>query len=265
MSLRDTALAPILVDVRASLERRRRALPLDELRRRVRPDPTRRERFVGALRRDAPAVIAECKRRSPSAGKLSSEVDLGSRAESYARGGASAVSVLTEERHFAGSLDDLAAVASSKLPRLRKDFLLDESMVFESALFGAECVLLIAIVLEPSELGRLAQLARELGLATLIEIHEQSELEAALRAAPDAIGVNSRDLRTLEVDLARGEALLPSIPREFVRIAESGLRSIADLRRMRAAGADAFLIGEALMKDGQPEATLRSWKEALRG
>jgi indole-3-glycerol phosphate synthase len=257
-------LDPILRDVRARLAERRRELPLDDLRKRVGPDPSRGERFTRALRGDRLAIIAECKRASPSAGRISAEVDWRERARSYARGGAAALSVLTERDHFHGDPAHLDEVRPSGLPLLRKDFLLDESMVLESALWGADAVLLLPCALDDARLRELHALARELGLAALVEVHTEGELDRALALDPEIVGVNARDLTTFAVDVATVERLLPQIPRSCVRVAESGLRSLADLQRVRAAGADAALVGEALMRARDAEAELRAWKEALR-
>ncbi len=264
MRARGTRLDPILASVRARLDARRRERPLAELRREAVPDPARRARFVGALRTSELEVIAEIKRRSPAKGELAVAVDPLEQAQRYARGGAAALSVLTEEDHFRGAPADLAAVAPAGLPRLRKDFLLDESMVIEGLLWGADAVLLLACVLEGPLLGELREAARELGLAALVEVHDDEELERALAVEPDLVGINARDLTTFTIDLATVERLLPQVPARLVRVAESGIATVSDLRRVRAAGADAALVGEALMRAGDAEATLRGWKEALR-
>ena len=259
-------LDPIVADVRRRAEERRRAQPLAELRNRVRADESRRKRFVSAFRNGELGFIAELKRRSPSAGAIGAAGPELARA--YRDGGAAALSVLTEADHFGGSLEDLAAVDFTGLPRLRKDFLLDEGMLLESAQHGADAVLLLAAILEPRSLRDLRERARDLGLAVLLEVHDERELDLALPLDPDLLGVNARDLRTFEVDLSTVERLLPLVPADAsgpVRVAESGIRTIADVRRVRLAGADAALVGEALVRDGDPAATLRAWKEAARG
>jgi len=276
-----TRLDPIVADVRRRAAERRRSQPLERLKELVREDSWRRERFLAAFPKGELAFVAEMKRRSPSAGALLEEDgDAGSTlptrlprpgpryfalAQSYRHGGAAAISVLTELDHFGGSLDDLRAVEFTRLPRLRKDFLVDEAMLLESCLYGADAVLLIAAILEGGDLQRLRNAARELGLAVLLEVHDERELERALPLEPELLGVNARDLRTLAVDLATVERLLPLVPAGPIKVAESGIRGVEDLRRVRAAGADAVLVGEALVRNGDPEATLRSWKEALRG
>lgn len=256
-------LEPILASVRERAAERRRFRSLADLRSEVRAEPGRGQRFTAALRGDGLSVLAECKRRSPSAGALSGETDLLPRARAYAEGGAAALSVLTEEDHFHGHPLDLARVAEAGLPRLRKDFLLDEAMVLESWEMGADAILLLACVLPDPLLGELRALAREIGLSVLLEVHEEGELERGIAADPDCLGVNARNLRTLEVDLAVVDRLLPQAPPTSVRVAESGVRDLADLKRVRKAGADAVLVGETLMRAEDPRNTLREWRRAL--
>jgi indole-3-glycerol phosphate synthase len=261
-----TRLDPIVADVRRRAAERRHAQPVDGLRKLVRADGARRERFLSAFPKGELGFVAELKRRSPSAGAIGAAGP--ELASAYRDGGAAALSVLTEQDHFGGSLEDLAAVAFAGLPLLRKDFLIDEGMLLESAHHGADAVLLLAAILEPQRLRDLRERARDLGLAVLLEIHDERELDLALPLEPELLGVNARDLRTFEVDLATVERLLPLVPPGSagpIRVAESGIRTIADLRRVRDAGADAVLVGEALVRDGNPAATLRAWKEALRG
>ena len=264
-----TRLDPIVADVRKRAAERRRVQPLERLRASVRPDESRRARIVSAFVKGDLGVIAEMKRRSPSAGTIGAAGPAyAALARAYREGGANAISVLTERDHFAGSLEDLAAVAFTKLPRLRKDFLVDEGMLLESAQHGADAVLLLAAILEPNVLRELRQRARDLGLAVLLEVHDERELDLALPLEPELLGVNARDLRTFEVDLGTVERLLPLVPSGTecpIRVAESGLRTLADVRRVRDAGADAVLVGEALVRDASPAATLRAWKDAFRG
>jgi len=258
-------LTPILEAVRRRSAERRAGQTLADLRRELEPDPARRRRFVDALGGPDFAFIAECKRRAPSAGELSTEVDLAARIRAYAKGGAAALSILTEADHFSGSLVDLAAAPEVSLPRLRKDFVLDEGMVLESCACGADAILLIAACLEPAHLRDLRELAEQCGLGVLLEIHDPDELAPAVAAKPDAIGVNARDLTTFEIDLARTEELLPEIPGTVIRVAESGLSTIEDLRRVRRAGADAALVGTSLMRAADPGQQLADWLEALDG
>jgi len=262
-ALTGTRLDPILSSVAERAAARRVADPLAALRARVAPEPARRARFADALLGPGLSVIAECKRRSPSVGRLSEEVDLAARAAAYAAGGAAALSILTEQDHFAGAPADLAAVEGAGLPRLRKDFVLDEGMVLESVEMGADAILLLAVCLPDPLLGELRHCAAEAGLAVLLEVHDAAELERAAPLAPDAMGVNARDLRSFEVDLATVEALLPRVPAGVAKVAESGVHGLAELQRVRAAGADAALVGEALMRADDPARTLREWRASL--
>ncbi len=274
-----TLLEPILACVRKRAAERRARQPLARLEQLVVPDSWRRERFLLALSKPELAIIAECKRRSLSAGVLIDEAHRpGTRpvprpvpgprwfalASAYKQGGAALLSVLTEEDHFGGSLEDLATVAHTGLSRLRKDFILDEGMLYETCLAGADAVLLIAAILPDPRLRALRELARELGLAVLLEVHDERELERALVFEPEALGVNARDLTSLEVDLATVERLLPRVPAAVLKVAESGIRGVDDLRRVRAAGANAVLVGETLIRAADPALLLASWREALR-
>ncbi|MFO1011799.1 MAG: indole-3-glycerol-phosphate synthase [Planctomycetota bacterium] len=275
--LAGTKLAPVVAAVRRRAEERRKALPVAELERRVadlvrgRDVPTPCERFLARFAPDELALICELKRRSPSAGELLAEdahrphARYRALAEGYAAGGAAAFSVLTERDHFDGGLEDLARVADLGVPMLRKDFVLDRAMVLESALHGASAVLLIAALLDDRELAELRAAAREVELAVLLEVHDEDELERALPHAPELLGVNARDLRTLVTDLGTVERVLPRIPAGVVRVAESGLKTAADLRRVRAAGANAVLVGESLVTSGDALGTLRAWRNELHG
>lgn len=261
MSLTGTRLDPILASVQERAAARRAGRSVADLRAEVRPDQARRERFVQALRAPGMQVIAECKRRSPAKGMLRDEVDLSARAQAYAEGGAAALSILTEEDHFKGSLAELQNVAEAGLPRLRKDFVLDEGMVLESVEAGADAILLLAVCLPDPLLSDLRALAAELGLAVLLEVHAPDELERAIAAEPDCLGVNARDLTTFEIDLAHIEEMMPMIPDRFVRVAESGIRNATDVARVARVGADAVLVGETLMLADDPAATIRSFRE----
>ena len=275
MSATPARLEPILAAVRARADERRRRQPLERLERIARQDLYRRERVLNAFAQPGFAFIAECKRRSPSAGPLIGSTpalardegrDWFERAQAYAAAGATAISVLTEQDHFGGSLDDLRTVEHCGVPRLRKDFLLDEGMLLETMPYGADMILLLPCVLQDDVLRRLDALAKELGLARLIEAHDERELELAIELEPELVGVNARDLTTFEVDLATVERLLPKIPvgtNGPVRVAESGIGGVDDLKRVRDAGADAALVGTTLMRAADPETTLRGWREAL--
>ncbi len=276
-----TALDGIVEAVKKRSAARRRQMTFERLEDHVKPDSWRRERVLTALTKPELTYICELKRRSPSAGPLLVEDEdprrnapsrrprIGPKwqrlAGAYKDGGAEMLSVLTEEDHFGGCLDDLRTVEFTRLPRLRKDFVVDESMVLEGSSFGADAVLLIAAILDDATLIRLRALAKEYGIAVLLEVHDEHELERALPLEPELIGVNARDLRTLQTDLTVVERILPLVPKGMLRVAESGLRTADDLKRVRAAGADVVLVGEALVKDPDPAATLRAWKEALRG
>jgi indole-3-glycerol phosphate synthase len=198
-------------------------------------------------------VIAECNRRSPSRGVLRAEYDPEAIAHAYEQAGAAAVSVLTEPTFFDGSLDHLRRVrARVALPLLRKDFVVTDYQLVEAAAAGADAALLIAAALDDRDLASLMNTARSLGLATLVEVHDREELARALDAGADVVGVNSRNLRTLAVDPAVLDALAPSIPAGVIGVAESGLKTPADLGRLSAAGYRAFLIGERFMADTDP-------------
>ena len=245
---------------RAELERARAELPQSVLESRLAP------RSPGAFRQallDRPetqpelAVIAELKQASPSRGTLCDHYDPPAIARSYQQAGASALSVLTDREFFRGTLDDLReAKAASSLPVLRKDFTIAEYHLYEAAAAGADAVLLIVAILEPPELARLNSLSRALGLDALVEVHTADELRIALDAGAEFIGVNNRDLKTFEVSLDTSLRLIEGIPEEVVAVSESGLRTAGDLLRLRAAGFDAFLIGERFMTEPDPGAAL---------
>lgn len=205
------------------------------------------------------AVVAEIKRRSPSKGDLFADLDPAVLARHYEDGGASCLSVLTDEPHFGGSIDDLrTARAAVDLPVLRKDFTVAVRDVFDTRLMGADCILLIAAALDANELVELSGTALAIGLDVLVEIHDEDELAVAVAAAAPAIGVNQRDLVTFEVDHARAERMAGVIPTSVVKIAESGVRDANDASTLRRAGYDAILVGETLVRSGDPTAELRS-------
>jgi indole-3-glycerol phosphate synthase len=198
-------------------------------------------------------VIAECKRRSPSRGVLRAEYDAAAIAERYAANGAAAISVLTEPAFFDGSLEDLRSVRSRvTLPLLRKDFVVDEYQLAEACAAGADAVLLIVSALEPGTLRALYDRATRMGLAALVEVHDRGELDVAIALEPRVIGVNARNLRTLEVDPSASLDMIAEIPDHVVAVAESGLRRRDDLQRLRDAGYDAFLVGERLVSSADP-------------
>ncbi len=213
-----------------------------------------------ALMQPGRRVIAEIKRRSPSAGVLREPYFPAAIAQSYAAAGAVALSVLTEPLHFDGAREDLLAVrAAVELPILRKDFVVDAYQILEAAAWGADAVLLIAALLDPETCGRLAAEATALGLEAIVEIHGESEL-AHIERCPDAlVGVNTRDLTTLKTDLAIARNLAGKLPKERIWIAESGLRNAADLVALEALGYRGFLVGEALLRHDDPGAALKTW------
>ena len=240
------------------MEKRRRLHPLPVLRMAVKQAAPPRD-FAGALRRPGINIIAELKKASPSRGVLRAEFDAKSLATSLAAAGAAALSVLTEEDFFQGSLSNLKiARAAVEVPVLRKDFLFDPWQIWEARSVNADSFLLIAAILSDGQLADLLAAGRELGMEPLVEVHSHEELERVLRAGARVIGVNNRDLRTFDVRLETSFDLIRQVPRECIAVSESGLRSTADLARLRDAGFSAFLIGESLMQAHDPAATLRA-------
>lgn len=238
------------------------AVSIDEMRLRAREvrSNAASHALIAALRRDGINIIAEFKRRSPSKGVIRPDADLLQIVKSYEAGGAAAISVLTEEDYFSGSLDDLRIVkASVRLPVLRKDFVFEEYQVYESAAAGADAILLIVAALDDELLLRLRRLAEdELGLDALVEVHTRDEMKRAAACGAKLIGVNNRDLRTFEVSLETSLSLASEAPSEVLLVSESGLRSREDLHRLHAAGYRGFLIGETLMRAEDPQQALRN-------
>jgi indole-3-glycerol phosphate synthase len=215
--------------------------------------------FASALRRSNVAIIAEIKRRSPSKGEINLGMDVAERAAAYSEGGAAAISVLTEPAHFGGSTGDFAAVRSRvRIPILRKDFHVHPVQLVEARALGASAVLLIARALEPTLLLEMMAEASALGLEALIEVRTEGELERALSAGASVIGVNSRDLETLEVDVKVCERIVPRIPPQVIAVWESGVSTIADLMLAASRGADAVLVGSSLSASGEPAAAVRA-------
>ena len=213
--------------------------------------------FAGALRGRNPAVIAEIKKASPSRGVLRADYQPAAIARSYESAGAACLSVLTDRQFFQGSAEDLrAARAACALPVLRKDFVIDPYQVVESRAMGADCILLIAACLTGAEMAELEGVARGLGMAVLVEVHDSAELEAALALQTPLIGVNNRDLKTFATRLETTLELLPRLPDDRLLITESGILSAADVARMRSSGVQAFLVGEAFMRAQDPGAAL---------
>jgi indole-3-glycerol phosphate synthase len=215
-------------------------------------------RQIGAFARSGPAVIAEIKKASPSAGVIRADFDPAAIAASYAASGAACLSVLTDETYFQGSDAYLEqARAACDLPVLRKDFIVDPWQVHESRLLGADCILLIVAALTRGRLQDLDGLAREIGLDVLVEVHDEAELEQALSTGAELVGVNNRDLHRFTTDLAASERLRPLIPPERIMVTESGIHRPSDVERLRRCGIGAFLVGEAFMRAPDPGAELR--------
>ena len=217
--------------------------------------------FIGALRAKItaglPAVIAEIKKASPSKGVLRERFDPAAIARSYAQHGAACLSVLTDERFFQGRAEDLAAArAACDLPALRKDFVIDPYQVYESRAVGADCILLIVAALEPAQMRGLEAVAASLGMAVLAEVHDRAELDLALELATPLIGINNRDLRSFETRLETTLGLAPRISAPRIAVSESGILSAEHVARLRQGGVQAFLVGEALMRAGDPGSEL---------
>jgi indole-3-glycerol phosphate synthase len=247
------ALEQIVARTRVEVERRRRSAPLADG-----PDPGPRRPFLAALQRDGVSLIAEHKRRSPSAGAIREDLALADVVQAYERGGATAVSILTEGPSFGGSLDDLRSARSlTTLPILRKDFVVDPYQVTEALAWGADAILLIVAALTPAELTELRGMAMERGLATLVEVHDERELDIALEAGARLVGINNRDLKTLQVDTARTFQLRERVPPGVTVVAESGFSRRSQLDELESAGIDAVLVGEALMRARDVEAACR--------
>lgn len=265
----DTILNKILERKRRRVADLKSGVDLAELEstaRRVRQHRTPARLFTALAEESQTNIIAEFKRASPSKGTINEALEPRDAAAAYEAGGAAAISVLTEEDFFRGSLDDLRSVrAATDLPVLRKDFFIDAAQVFESAAAGADAILLIAAVLTIDELRSLQSTADSLGLDTLIEIHDLEELEIAIEIGATLIGVNNRNLKTFEVSLDVSRELIPRRPRDTVMITESGIASSTEIQELRSLGFDGFLIGETLMRSGNPAATLRELIKPFSG
>ncbi|HUY27342.1 MAG TPA: indole-3-glycerol phosphate synthase TrpC [Candidatus Binataceae bacterium] len=247
---------------REELRALRERVPLEVVRAAAAKAASPRD-FTAALRARRPAIIAEIKRASPSKGDIMPDLDPVRVAREYAAGGAACISVLTDV-HFKGSLLDLRAVhAAVDLPILRKDFMFDPYQVYEARAAGADCILLIAAMLSEAELRELHALAADLGLAALVEVHDARELDEAGRVGAGLVGINNRDLHTFVTDLAVTERILANYRGGALIVAESGIDTAADIRRLDAAGAAAFLIGESLLRGSAPGAKLGELAHAL--
>jgi indole-3-glycerol phosphate synthase len=239
--------------------------PLGALQEAAASAPAPRD-WIGALRQPGVSLIAEVKRASPSAGVLRPGLDPAALAAEYAAGGAAALSVLTDTRYFRGSLDDLrAARVATALPVLRKDFVVSSYQLYEARAASADAVLLIVAVLDDEALAALHGLAQALGMAALVEVHDEDELQRALAIEPCVIGVNNRDLHTFQVDLGTTARLRSRIPDEIVLVSESGVHTPADVAQLADMGADAMLVGEALVRAAQPGEKVRQLVAAGQG
>jgi len=252
-----TFLETVVERTRAEVEARRHQVPAAELESRL--GPSRRGRpFSEALIDEGISLIAEMKRASPSRGPIRPGASVSDVVSAYQRAGASAVSVLTEPNWFGGSLDDLVeARAACDLPLLRKDFVVDEYQLLEARVAGADAVLLIVAALERGRMEELMGAASDLGLDALVEVHDEKEVEVAVEAGAELIGINNRDLHSLEVDLETTFELLADVPAGTVVVAESGITENEDVERLERAGVDAILVGEALMRADDPVRAVR--------
>ena len=251
-----SVLDEILEGVRADLTARERSVPLDRLKEAAGNAPAPRN-VVAALKCGDVAVIAEVKRASPSKGALAAIADPAALAMDYEAGGARVISVLTESRRFGGSLEDLAAVREAvRVPVLRKDFVVSSYQLWEARAYGADMVLLIVAALEQNALVSLVERAVSIDLVPLVEVHTEAELDRALDAGARVIGINARNLATLEVDRSVFARLAPRVPEGIIKIAESGIRGPHDLLAYAAAGADAVLVGESLVTGRDPRSAV---------
>jgi indole-3-glycerol phosphate synthase len=251
----------------ALLEQEQLLEPYDGLRARASARVPERRGFLAALERSGGgAIVAEIKRASPSAGLIARSFDPALIARTYDAAGADAISVITERDHFLGELPYLDVVrAKTSRPLLRKDFMWTRYHVAQSAAYGADCVLLIVGGMDDMALRESIAEAREYALDVLAEVHDEGELQRAVAAGATLVGINNRNLRTLETDLAVSEHLLPKVPRDVFAISESGMRDASDVARLRVSGARGFLVGEALMKAEDPKSLIASFRRAAAG
>ena len=252
-----SVLDDIVAGVRADLAERERQTPLERLQELAALRPSPRDPMP-AFRAPGVSVIAEVKRQSPSKGHLAAIADPAELARAYAEGGAAAISVLTEQRRFGGTLGDLRAVrAAVSTPLLRKDFMVTGYQLVEAREAGADLVLLIVAALPGDRLDRMYAEARALGLTVLVEVHDEAETQRAVDLGAELVGINARNLKTLDVDPGTFARLAPALPAGVVTVAESGIRGPADVERHAAEGADVVLVGEALVRDGDPARAVR--------
>jgi len=247
----------IVADKKEEVKQRKKAVPVSELEARI----ARRAKtldFAAVLKRDDVSLIAEVKKASPSRGIFRQDFNPLKLAKTYADNGASAISVLTEEKYFQGSIDHLTKIREEvQVPLLRKDFILDPYQVYESRAYGADALLLITAILGRGQLNELLKLSRELGLGCLVEVHNESEVEKALRSGAQIIGVNNRDLMTFNIDISTTQRLRPLIPQGKIVVSESGISRRSDIENLKKWGVDAALVGEALLTAGDIAAKMR--------
>ena len=261
---RGQILDEIMAHHREQLPKIMRETPLADLRAFAQVAPKAID-FFAALKKPGVSLIAECKKASPSKGLMVPDYDAVRFAKIYESAGASAISVLTDSRHFQGSLEDLRDVKESvKIPVLRKDFMFDPYHIYEARVAGADCILLIAAVLSKSEIASLLNLTHKLGMNALIEVHTEAELEMVLTLNPKILGVNNRNLQTFEVDFENTARLRKMIPDHVVVVGESGLKTSADVKKMADIGVDAILVGETLVKSKDVKQTAVSFVKAGR-
>ena len=254
-----TTLDKIIAHKKIEVEKSRRAVSMSELQ--AGPFPKRRD-FTAALGRKGISVIAEIKRRSPSAGAINRRADPAYVARQYESGGARAISVLTDRRFFGGTVADLINVKRAvRLPVMRKDFIVDEYQIYESLIYGCDAILLIARILEDRTLARFIALAGDLRMACLVEVRNRRDIDKALLSGAAIIGINNRDLRTMRVDLAVSLKLKRLIPADRITVSESGISSRREVRALADAGFDAVLIGETLMKSRDPGKRLKGLQD----
>jgi indole-3-glycerol phosphate synthase len=258
-----SVLDDIVAGAREDLAQRQARTPAAELRHRIADQVAPALDPMPAFRASGLSVIAEVKRRSPSKGDLAEIPDPAALATAYAAGGADAISVLTEERRFSGSLADLDTVrAAVDTPLLRKDFVVSDYQVLEARAHGADLVLLIVAALDDAQLGDLHQAVRGLGMTPLVEVHDEAEVDRAVAAGAELVGVNARNLKTLDVDPDTFARLAGLLPEGIVKVAESGIAGPADAARYDAQGADVVLVGEALVRTGDPAAAVAAMRQA---
>lgn len=238
----------------------KKLIPFEQLREQVSDVSREVISMRGSILNHEVGIIAEHKRRSPSRGEISPMSEVGEIAESYVKNGAAAMSVLTDTPYFGGALTDLAVarVAAPSLPLLRKEFIVDEYQIYQARIFGADAILLIAAMISGEEIRQLNDMAHELGMQTLVEIHSLSELKSVPHDA-DMVGVNNRDLTSFSTDISNSALLVDRLPSGIVKIAESGIKTPEDVKRLKTIGFDGFLIGEAFMSTLDPGGTLRKF------